>query len=122
MIERLTERAVIQVDGGLQHVVPCTDGDALVVALVPTSGGTDALTVTHVKRGWNAMGDATFPACDAGLDAAARFRDELLALPIAWSTYDPDPRASGCLAEYQEVRRRANIWMQRYWAAMEDGG
>jgi hypothetical protein len=120
VIERLTSRVGIAVEGDALHVVPCSDGDALVVALVPCEGlDHDGLTVTHVARGWNAMGDHVFPASGTGLDAALGFRDDLLALPIAWGTFDPDPVASGCLDKYREIRRRASIWIQHYWIAQE---
>lgn len=122
MIERLTKQVGIGAKGGAFHVVPCSEGAALVVALVPSEGDHDVLTVTHVLRGWNALNDQVFPARGTGLDAALRFRDELLALPIAWDTMDPDPIVSGCLDEYREIRRRVAIWAQHYWLGQEADG
>lgn len=115
MIEHLTERVVVEVQGGVKHVVPCTPGDSLVVALVPTVNDYDALTVTHVGRGWNVLGDATFPAHGIGLDAAISVRDELLTLPMRWDVDEPDPRGSGCIEEYTGIRRRANTWISNHW-------
>jgi hypothetical protein len=128
MIESLQHRVDVPDGKGEVFSLPCDSDREVVVALVPVDGKlafSDRLFVTHRVSGGRLI-SVEFPPCDAGLARARRTCDELLALPIDWSSSVVSLQAALTSDEarqrHVEIQRSAVLWVSNFWTMVDDGG